>query len=210
MKSPDLELKTKTAAVILAGGKSSRMGQDKSLLEIGGRTLLERVISSVSPLAGEIVIMLSQTQKIPVIVSDNRPAIKYGRDHLPERGPLQGIADAIPYINKEMEYVFVLSCDLPHLTWEWLYQMQQDLVKSRFAQIVCSKDGNHLNPLIAIYRATILLDATSLVKSGKSSCLALLDDRKVIHVSPPQTQSHIISNINTPLDYREALEKSDT
>ncbi len=209
MSNPDFEINAKTSAIVLAGGKSSRMGQDKSLLKIEGMSLLERVIHSVSSLATEVIVMLSQSQKIPAVSVDEQCKIRYGRDSLPERGPLQGIADAIPHMSKEMEYVFVLSCDLPHLTREWLHEMRQTLVNSESVQIVCSHNNQHLNPLIAVYSAAALKDATYFVRSGKSSCLALLDDKEVIRVSPPTLQSHVISNVNTPLDYQEALKKTN-
>ena len=185
------------------------MGKDKSQLLLGGVTLLQRVVLSVLPLVSETIVILSKQQSIPPELEKSSEPIKFGIDSVPKQGPLQGIADAIPLLSDKAEFVFVLSCDLPHLTSEWLVSMREKLSMSSALEIVCSANGDHLNPLISVYRADTIKRAKELVESGNRSCLALLDDCSHSAIKPPQAQSYLIENINTPQEYKQALSLFD-
>jgi len=143
-------MKKQYGAILLAGGLSSRMGRDKASLEIGGQTMLERLLLILRPLVAETVVMRAQGQILPRISRELQDWIKLGTDSVAERGPLQGIVDALPLLSSEVDKVFLLTCDLPYITEEWL-QTLSDIMTDEY-DLVCTEEGNITNPLLALYR----------------------------------------------------------
>ena len=76
-------------AIILAGGRSSRMGEDKASLEISGKSMVERLLLKLSPIVAEVVVMRAPGQTIPNIPKELQGRIQVGRDSVKDRGPLQ-------------------------------------------------------------------------------------------------------------------------
>ncbi len=192
----------KYAAILLAGGNSSRMGTDKASLKINGVSLLERLIRIVSPLVTRTIVMLSTKRKLPTVSKDIMGQVIVGMDSKMDQGPLQGISDALPFLTEDIELVFVLSCDLPYLSSDWLIELRSALDQK--ADIVCSKWDGFANPLLALYRKEVLLRAPSLLSTGKRSCLGLLDNQSIIHLTPSELSSLVCKDINIP----EELEKA--
>lgn len=205
MDKPSPLVKQNVAAVILAGGKSSRMGRDKASLVFDGESLVERLARIVSPLVSHIIIMLHPEQKIPGSFDSVDAEVIIGRDSVPHQGPLQGIADAAELLPLDTEFAMVTACDLPFLHTEWLGEMVSAMSRSPELDAVVSREGPFLNPLIALYRKSVLQNATHCLKAGKSSCLALLDQCPYHCLELPKSASLILTNINTPEDYRQAL-----
>ena len=91
-------MKKHYGAILLAGGLSSRMGQDKATLEIEGQTMLERLLVALRPLVAETVVIRGVGQTLPRISQELKAWIKVGWDAEEGRGPLQGIVDALPLL----------------------------------------------------------------------------------------------------------------
>jgi molybdenum cofactor guanylyltransferase len=98
-------MQQRSAGIILAGGRSSRMGIDKALLEIDGETLLARSTRAVSAVVNEVLIV-GRTELPPQIVGT--PAIE---DMYPGAGPLGGIASGLARVGAKR--ALVVACDLP-------------------------------------------------------------------------------------------------
>lgn len=102
------------SAAILAGGASRRMGTDKALLTLSGRTLLERTIATVARVADDVM-----------IAGDRGPYHRFGvpviPDVFPGTGTLGGIATALRHARHE--YVLVVACDMPFLSARLLEAM---------------------------------------------------------------------------------------
>ena len=102
--------------LILAGGRSSRMGQDKAGLLLGEKSVLEKILENALKVSGHIVVMRAPDQPPLSIQSDLSDRIKIGFDRVEGEGPLQGIADSLIHLPAQAERVFVLTCDLPFLS----------------------------------------------------------------------------------------------
>ena len=97
--------------VILAGGKSSRMGTDKGVLELNGKKIIEHIIYSIKPVVDEIII-ISNSNNYDYL------GFKVYSDIIKERGPLAGIHTALTHTTTERN--LIVSCDIPFINSELL------------------------------------------------------------------------------------------
>jgi molybdopterin-guanine dinucleotide biosynthesis protein A len=129
------------AAFILAGGKSSRMGQDKAFLELEGETLLARAMALATTAASEVR-----------LVGDAQKLLPFGRvveDVFPERGPLGGIHAALA--NSAADLNLVLAVDLPFVEPRFLAYLLSAASQSGAVVTVPHAAGGW-QPLCAVYR----------------------------------------------------------
>jgi molybdopterin-guanine dinucleotide biosynthesis protein A len=101
-------------AIILCGGKSSRMGRDKATLPSGpDEVMLQRVVRIVSEVIdpSRIIAVAAEGQPLPPLP----PEVTIARDRRPERGPLEGLAMGLVAIADRADVVYATSCDVPLL-----------------------------------------------------------------------------------------------
>ncbi len=97
-----------TAAIVLAGGRGSRLGgRDKSAIAIGGRTTLDAVLAATAPLAVRVVVG-------PATLAVPHDGVVVVQEDPPRSGPAAGIAAGLAAIETDCEYVLVLAVDLRH------------------------------------------------------------------------------------------------
>src|SRR4051794_7885140 len=100
-------------AIILCGGKSSRMGRDKATLPFGPERMLDRVVrllsEAVDPKA--ILVVAAPNQSLPELPTD----VAIARDSHEFRGPLQGLATGLRIISDRFDAVYATACDVPLL-----------------------------------------------------------------------------------------------
>jgi molybdopterin-guanine dinucleotide biosynthesis protein A len=145
-------------AVILAGGKSSRMGQDKALLEVGGQSLLARQIALVREVgAGEVFV-------------SGRAGVDYSGfdcpvlvDKFPDAGPLAGIERALDASSSPL--LLVLAVDMPAMNAAMLGRLLASCTTVH-GVIPRTKDG--IEPLAAIYPKAALDKLRVELQQGKS------------------------------------------
>ncbi len=197
-----MKMKKQYGAILLAGGLSSRMGQDKASLEIGGQTMLERLLLVLRPIVAETVVMRAPGQILPRVAKELQDWIRVGWDSVEKRGPLQGIVDALPLLSSEIDKVFLLTCDLPYLTGEWL-QTMRDIMTDEY-DLVCTEEDNITNPLLALYRRPVLEPAAKLLAEGKRRPLLLWDGWRMARLSSPEETPWICQDVNTPDEFKKA------
>ena len=197
-----MKMKKQYGAILLAGGLSSRMGQDKASLEIGGQTMLERLLLVLRPIVAETVVMRAPGQILPRVAKELQDWIRVGWDSVEKRGPLQGIVDALPLLSSEIDKVFLLTCDLPYLTGEWL-QTMRDIMTDEY-DLVCTEEDNITNPLLALYRRPVLEPAAKLLAEGKRRPLLLWDGWRMARLSSPEETPWICKDVNTPDEFKKA------
>lgn len=101
-------------AVVLAGGRSSRLGRDKAAVEVAGVPLLDRVLRAVAPVCGRVVVAGPARQLAPGTLAPGRPDPVWCREDPPGGGPVAAVSAALPHVAADR--VFVLAVDLPFLT----------------------------------------------------------------------------------------------
>ena len=81
------------------------MGEDKASLEISGISMVERLLLKLSSIAAEVVVMRAPGQTMPNIPKELQDQIQVGWDSVKDRGPLQGIVDALPLLNLSLIHI---------------------------------------------------------------------------------------------------------
>lgn len=135
---------TDLTVVILAGGKSSRMGSDKGLLNVNGKPMVKHVLDAVSHFNFETI-----------IISNNSEYESFGvpvfKDIYKELGPLGGFHAA--FENIKTNYILVLSCDTPFITKELVNKIIE--TANQF-DITIPRHGTKTHPLIGVYSRKVL------------------------------------------------------
>lgn len=145
------------SAVILAGGKSSRMGRDKALLEIGGRTLLSRQIHLAREL-GALEVFISARQDADY----HEPGCVLVHDEFAGAGPLAGIERTLDA--SAWPLLLVLAVDLPAMNLELLRELAARCTAT--AGVIPSIGGS-IEPLAAFYPKSAARIATAMLAEGR-------------------------------------------
>jgi molybdopterin-guanine dinucleotide biosynthesis protein A len=130
-------------SIILAGGKSSRLGRNKALQVIDGRSLIQWVVDGLSIFSTEIIIVTASGETIPCY---STVEIKTVADIYPEKGPLVGIYSGL--ISSSSSRAVAVGCDTPFLSVSLLRYMTQ--IHSVY-DVVVPRIKNKLEPLCAVY-----------------------------------------------------------
>ena len=185
-----------TSAIVLAGGKGRRLGVEKHLLEIGGRSLLDTVVARVSAVSDDVIVVASHADTISIPIR----GIKVVSDIVPGRGPLSGL-DAGLRVAK-FDRALLVACDMPFLSTALLQHLVETATD---ADAVVPQIAGDLEPLLAVYSRACLPIVEGLLDRQKASMRDLLDDVQV-HLVPeeevrkfdPEGRSWF--NVNTPDD----------
>ena len=190
-------------SIILAGGKSSRLGRRKPLQAIGGKSLIQWVIDRLAVLSREIIIATAHGEAIPY-VSDAK--IKTVADIYPEKGPLAGIYSGL--IASSSSQAIVVGCDTPFLSVGFLEHMTR--ISSTFDAVV-PRIENEVEPLCAVYSKTCLAHIQELLEQNDLRIDRLFGVVKVRYVEEDEINSfdpeHLsFFNVNNQADLDRARE----
>jgi len=193
--------------ILLAGGKSRRMGQDKKVLSVGEGTLLDRSLDTLRSLFDQVEIVIAQDSPLldaPVIIS---------RDLLPGCGSLGGIFTGIK--NAKTSHVFVVACDMPFLNpavIQYLVRQKEEadivVVRTELGlQMTHALYGKRCIPVIEEMIQGARLRIQELVSSREVRVRVI--ERKEIEEFDPLALS--FTNVNTPqeLEIARRLSHSD-
>jgi molybdenum cofactor guanylyltransferase len=183
-------------AYILAGGKSSRMGTDKGLLEHKGRTFVKHISNALSTVVND---------RIKIISSNTAyDQFNYSRinDLIADKGPAGGIYTALKDSNQD--WIFIISVDTPLLTNNLLAWMVENLDTTKD---VCQlqKDEN-TSPLIALYHKNCLPTFENNIKNNQLKLRKIVSELKNQTLSVPQQWAFQMQNINTINEYKSLIE----
>lgn len=188
------------SAIVLAGGKSSRMGRDKALIEIEGVPLIQRTIQIAQSLSDRTYVVTSTPDKYRLYLSGCEVV-----EEVEPQGALIGFATALAEI--ESEWVLLLACDLPRLKLEPLQGWKSQLayiLPDEIAYLARSDKG--WEPLCGFYRCSSLADLPGYIASGGRSFQKWLERHHVAEVAVKD--SDILFNCNNPIDLDFILQNS--
>ncbi len=198
----------RSGGIVLAGGRSERMGTDKASLEWRGEPLLAHVVRALttalaspgdSLLQGRVVAVVAAGQQLPRLPID----VERIEDTIPGRGPLQGLRDGLAALVGPVDAAFVATADAPLLRPE-LVRAVLDRLAADVDAVVPSLGGRP-QPLTAAYRTTLVEVVDELLEVGERRVHALLGvcqmttaDAESLRVVDPDLDSFV--NVNSPAD----------
>lgn len=191
--------KKQITGVVLAGGRGRRMGgDDKGLVEIAGRPLIEWVMAALAPQVGTVVINANRNK-------DDYAAFGYPlvSDDLADfQGPLAGFASAMAAANTE--FILTVPCDAPRLTSGYAERLSRGLI-TEDSVLAVAHDGIRLQPVHALMRVDLLSDLVAFLASGERK-IDIWYGRHAMASVDFSDAPQIFKNVNTPAQ-RDELEQ---
>ncbi len=191
--------------VVLAGGKGLRLGRrNKALATIDGESLLQRVVSSLSFLNSDIIVVIAKGQQLPELA--DYPKLRIVTDAYVAKGPLVGIYSGL--LASDSFYNLVVACDMPFLNRKLIGYMLE--ISAGF-DLVIPRLGDMVEPLHAVYSRNCLGAIEKLLDSGNLKTGSLLNRVRVRYVEAGEIDrfdpEHLsFFNINTEAELRRAEE----
>lgn len=187
------------SGIILAGGRSRRLGADKREVRVGGAALLDRAVALCAPLVDDLVITARESGQprggVPVIA-----------DEIPDRGPMAGLLTGLRHCRHPR--ALVIPVDMPLLTVEFLRFLIQ---AGTGAAITVPRWRRGIEPLVGVYTRACSAPLAERVAGGATAVHAFIqsaaltvrvvDAPEIEAFGPPE---RLFFNINTPEDVAAA------
>jgi len=184
------------SGVILAGGSNKRFGGiDKANVVIDGKTIISRIISTISDLFVEIIIVTNKPEEFQEFIQ-----YKIVKDQYLKAGPLGGIHAALKASSEDA--IFIFAGDMPFLDKEIISDQINEFNK-RGHDVFIPKVDQFVEPLHAIYRKSALNHLEKFLLEGKSRAVRdFLSEVNVGYFQLPKTEKTKLAfaNINSPSD----------
>jgi molybdopterin-guanine dinucleotide biosynthesis protein A len=202
--SLDYSNKLDISCIVLAGGRGSRLGENKAWLTVGEKSLFQWVLYGISFLKGEVIIVTSGKESFPGLSA--YPRHKIVSDIYTGRGPLGGIFTGLT-VSKSL-YNLVVACDMPFLNQALLTYMIQ--LADGF-DVVIPRLDDMVEPLHAVYSKSCLAPMEHMIKQGNLSVNQLLSLITARYVEADEIDrfdaKHLsFFNVNTKADLETAQE----
>ena len=196
--SPTQQLIT---GVILAGGKSSRMGQNKALMSLGGKRLVDRVVEVMRSVFDDLL-MVTNT---PDVYADL--GVPMVRDVWPEKGSLGGVYSAIYHV--ATPYCLVVACDMPFLRTAVLRYL---ITQMNDYDVVVPDVLGELQTLHAIYSKACLQPIERRLDMNRLRIVGFFPEVRVRTVTASELEPYdpellAFQNLNTPEEFQAAVQR---
>lgn len=190
----------KAAAIILSGGKSSRMGTNKALLKINEKTNIERIADTLKLLFDDIILVTNDPETYQFL------GLKMVADHYPNMGPLAGVHAGL--MASDYDLNFIVACDMPFVSGE----LAEVLVNkcSHYDAVIPVINGMQ-HPLFAVFQKKTAEKVAQSIVDGRLRIRHLLEHLNVLNVTEKDLQAYngidlerVFFNMNHPNEYEDA------
>lgn len=186
--------------IILAGGKSSRMDEDKAFIPFSGKPLIEIMINKLTQIYAELIIITNKPRFY------EKYGLKTHPDILKGRGPLGGIYTGL--ITSKDKYNFIAACDMPFLNLDLVRYMIKEI--DDYDAVIPEYNGR-LQPLCGIYSKNCIIPIESTLSANNLKVTDLLQHVEVKLISEEEVkrldpEGLSFTNINTKKDYQCILQ----
>ncbi len=177
--------------IILAGGKSSRMGQEKGLIQLNGKPFIEHILLAIQPLVTEVIVVSSNSDYDTYV--DRRV-----EDIILEAGPIAGIHAGL--VHSKTENNIIVSCDVPLITTQLLTTLIRH--KEEDVDVVQFEAMGETIPLIALYKKRCIYACREALDKSQRSLRKLITTLKVKTIKVTEKELFSVANINTKEDLK--------
>jgi molybdopterin-guanine dinucleotide biosynthesis protein A len=188
------------SAIVLTGGKSSRMGRSKALLPFGNQPLIVHIVRTLERKFKQIIVVGAPDQELPVL------SAKVVRDDIAYQGPVGGIYYGLKAATRST--AFVTSCDAAFLSLPLISFLQSKILDH---DVVAPYWQDRFQPLQAVYRRSVLPLLKEQLERGELRPIFLYDRVRTYKVSEEEIrrcdpEGLSFFNMNAPEDYARALQ----
>jgi molybdopterin-guanine dinucleotide biosynthesis protein A len=187
--------------IILAGGKSSRMGYNKELIRVNGEKIIKSQIKRLSNIFEEIIVV---TNNVNYYLDVNCITAS---DEIVGRGPLSGIHAGL--LKARSKYSYVIACDMPIINIDYIYY-QMRMLSSRDHMSCITKLGDYIEPFNAFYSREMIGHIEEYLGSGKQSVHGLVKSLDCLYIPEKVARRfspnwEMFSNFNTKEDIKNYM-----
>lgn len=188
-------------AAIMAGGKSSRMGFDKQMLMEKDQRILKQVIETLKEEFSDIIVVTARPELYEGM------GVRVFGDLYQGKGPLAGVHVALH--NARSRYVYLLACDMPVISLDYVRYMKKCLHNSLADVCTCQRDG-HFEPFNTFYSVRLLPEVVERLESGNTSLNRFIQGTRAFVIPKEEASGfdkglQMFLNINTPTEYKSYL-----
>lgn len=197
------------SCIILCGGKSSRMGQDKGSMIIQNKPMIKHILTTLNHQISEAIIVLNNTERIAkysefIDPSDYTYTIRFVEDKIKDKGPMPGILTGLAQITGK--YSLVLPCDSPYVSASYISTIFNEINESFDAVVPYHDIENKLKtsePLHSVYSKNIIPEIEELISQDILHIKGLIEkiDTKFVLIDNKKIEKKEFRNLNRPEDF---------
>jgi len=178
-----------STAIILAGGKSGRMGQDKSMLNVMGKPMIEHIFEQIHPFFDQVLISSNDMRKYAFINAEAIP------DKIPGQGPLMGILSSLEASSHNLN--FVVACDVPTINLGFIMKMMRS--SEGYDCVIPVRGKSKFEPLYGIYRKSMIAPIQETLNTKRRKIIDAFSNCKIKYIDI--TDAEWYENLNTMEEY---------
>ncbi len=208
MSNEDKSSENIKSCIILCGGKSSRMGQDKGSMIIQDKPMIKHILSTLNHHINEVVIVLNDQERIArygefINPEDYEYNLTICEDEIKNKGPLPGIMTGLSHITSD--YALILPCDSPYVSAKYINTIFEEIEKDYQAIVPYHDEENKLKtsePLHSIYNKNIIPEIEELLSEDVLHIKGLIEkiDSKFVLIDNKKIEKKEFRNLNRPTD----------
>lgn len=185
-------------SILLAGGNSTRFGEDKARTALGNEIMIRRIVEKLRSVSDKVYVVANDPSSYSFL---NTEIIK---DIIPNQGPLGGLYTGLRYSNSL--YNFVLPCDMPLITQNYLEYLKSH---TKDYDALVPKYNGYMEPLAGIYSKNCVGPIQKQINRNNLSLKSFFPDIKVKTISEKQIKEiedpdRLFCNINYTKDLKKA------
>jgi molybdenum cofactor guanylyltransferase len=185
------------SAVILCGGKSSRLGFDKFNIKVKGKPLYEVMAEELKELFEEIIIVTSKSKKL-----ENKKYLVV-EDLIAECGPMGGITTGLQYASSE--FVFFIACDMPVINLQVIKSFISKLSEEAFDGVV-GKNRGFIEPLYSFYSKVLIDKLNKDILLGNFQMNKFIRNENIYLADEAEWRKYCKQDIYSNINYIEDLD----
>ena len=196
------------SCIVLCGGQSRRMGQDKGSMIIQDKPMIKHVLSTLNNQINEVVIVLNDKDRIDRYSKFINPydydyKLTFVEDKIKNKGPLPGIMTGLEQISSN--YALILPCDSPYVTKNYIKAIFEEIEEDYQAIVPYHDDENKLKtsePLHSIYNKNIISTIEDLLGEDTLHIKGLIEkvNAKFVLIDNKKIEKKEFRNLNRPTD----------
>jgi molybdopterin-guanine dinucleotide biosynthesis protein A len=188
-------MENKITAILLAGGKSQRMGTDKGSLHLNGKTFIKHICDALQPIVGSNILIVSANKEYDVL------GFSRVEDIVENKGPVGGLYTALAASKTKIN--LVLSIDVPLVSTEllqWLIESHNET-----DMVTQAKSGDKTSPLIGVYDRSMRIVFGEHIAGNQLKLRQVIEDVKHQTIEVPKKWCNQLQNINTQEEYQNLI-----